>query len=555
MSLAMNESCIMDFISASNVIFRDSDVADIPREVLVLCNEVSKAKGGALVYLMNLDRQWIVESNNEGEPLQDYFLNNHDLWMRFLEYELQKGGGWFFHEEPESEWEALFTWKGMHFKSIFTYPIKTDDQWIGIGIWIDPAVDSAGWMKILIDRLFIDYSVLKELEAAKQRTDRLELLVDLLGKIGSTLDRDQILNIIVEDAQKVLNSEAVSMFLVDEKSTDNVLYLSSNQSRLGKEQIRVPAGEGIIGHVIKTGEIIIVNDAPQDKRHYNKVDKRSGMSTKTLLAVPLQSRTLVLGGERGVKKEKIVGGLEAMNKQDGFFSQEDAKLLGTLARETATVLEIADLYNEVNQLVISVIRALTAAIDAKDPYTEGHSQRVSKFSQEIARELNLSQDLIYHIQIGCLLHDVGKIGIPDAIIGKTTQLSAEEYEKVKKHPSIGVKILTEVRMPKIEMLAVAEHHERPDGSGYPVGFHNEQISLAGRIVAVADVFDAMTSDRPYRGALPVMDVLDYLRSNTGNKFDDEAVNALERAFKKGLIKTQKDEQHKPGFAFSDVNSD
>jgi HD-GYP domain-containing protein (c-di-GMP phosphodiesterase class II) len=140
-----------------------------------------------------------------------------------------------------------------------------------------------------------------------------------------------------------------------------------------------------------------------------------------------------------------------LNKIHGAFNEEDAELLTILANQAATVLEIAGLYADARELFLDVIQVVTAAIDAKDPYTEGHSQRVSDFSVQIAREMGLPSDIVNHLRIGSLLHDVGKIGISDAILGKPARLTDEEYAQMKQHPAIGEKIMQEVRMLQAEL--------------------------------------------------------------------------------------------------------
>jgi len=255
----------------------------------------------------------------------------------------------------------------------------------------------------------------------------------------------------------------------------------------------------------------------------------------------------VLGGERGTMKARVIGGFEALNKLEGTFDAEDVQLMQTLANQAATVLEIANLYSEANELFLDVIKALTAAIDAKDPTTEGHSQRVARFSTEIGRELGWSTEDLYRLHIGSLLHDVGKIGIPDVILRKPGKLDEEEYAEMKKHPSIGANIMSQVRMLQHDLPSLSQHHERMDGNGYPLRLAGSEISWHGRIVAVADVFDALTSLRPYREALTAGEALDYLQAGVGTLFDGDCVDALIRAYAKGSIETENErklrEQH------------
>jgi putative nucleotidyltransferase with HDIG domain len=384
------------------------------------------------------------------------------------------------------------------------------------------------------------------LRASNQRGKRLETLVKIIKEMSSTLDRDQLLNSIITAARELLNAEGSSLFLIDETSGDLILNIASNLHEISLPHIRVPAGQGIIGHVIDCGEPVLVSDVGADNRHYSGVDRTSGLETQSILAVPLRTPTVVLGSERGVTESKIIGGIEAINKLEGGFNEADIQVLTTLADQAATVLLLARLYQDANDLFFDSIKAITAAIDAKDPYTRGHSQRVSDFSTIMAKELGLPTEIVHHIRVGGLLHDVGKIGIPDTILTKPDRLSDEEFERMKTHPTIGANIMKEVRMLQSEIPALAEHHERMDGKGYPNGLIDEQISLAGRIVAVADVFDALTSDRPYREALSAEEALEILSDNRDTHLDSQCVDAFIDAYLKGKIKTQREQEHLQG---------
>jgi HD-GYP domain-containing protein (c-di-GMP phosphodiesterase class II) len=401
----------------------------------------------------------------------------------------------------------------------------------------NPAVQPL--LEMVADRLAPDFEKWFQLEAERLRVRSLNLMIGIFQKIGATLDRDQILWSMVDYARAVIGAEASSLFLVDEQRGDIVLHVASNENEHVKvDNVRVPAGKGIIGSVIETGQVVLVPDTSRDERHYGAVDQTSGFVTRSILAVPLRSRQVELGGELGTIKEHVVGGIEALNKIHGAFNEEDAELLTILANQAATVLEIAGLYSDARELFLDVIQVVTAAIDAKDPYTEGHSQRVSEFSVHIAREMGLPAEIVSHLKIGSLLHDVGKIGISDTILGKPARLTDEEFAQMKRHPEIGEKIMQNVRMLKTEMPAITEHHERLDGRGYPKGLKDGGISLFGRIVAVADVFDALTSQRPYRKGQSAEEALDYLMRGAESEFDRLCVEALVRAYTRGVIHTQ-----------------
>jgi len=185
-----------------------------------------------------------------------------------------------------------------------------------------------------------------------------------------------------------------------------------------------------------------------------------------------------------------------------------------------------ELYTKMRKVYLDTIRALAAAIDAKDPYTKGHSERVAETSVDLAQELNLSGRDIENIEYTALLHDIGKIGIADNILGKDSSLTNEEFDKIKEHTVMGAKIIEPVDFLKDSYEAIYHHHERYNGNGYPDGIKSEDIPILARIIAVADAYDAMGSDRPYRKKLNKDKILKELKDQSGKQFDPEVVKAL-----------------------------
>lgn len=182
-----------------------------------------------------------------------------------------------------------------------------------------------------------------------------------------------------------------------------------------------------------------------------------------------------------------------------------------------------------------VVDALAAAVDAKDSYTCGHSERVAEISLAIAKEMKLSHEEQYLIHIGAHLHDVGKIGIPDAVISKPGRLTNEEFTLVKEHPIIGYHIVSKVKILQTVSLIVRHHHERIDGGGYPDGLAGETIPLGARIVAVADAFDAMTTTRTYKVSMSIPEALQELINCSGTQFDRDVVEVFVKIMKKGNL--------------------
>jgi HD-GYP domain-containing protein (c-di-GMP phosphodiesterase class II) len=187
------------------------------------------------------------------------------------------------------------------------------------------------------------------------------------------------------------------------------------------------------------------------------------------------------------------------------------------------------------ELFLETIRTLAAAIDAKDPYTKGHSDRVSAYSMAIARHLGLGFDDVFHIRIAAILHDVGKLGIKDGILNKPGGLTDEEYEIMRRHPAIGAQIMTPISKLKTIIPGIRNHHETWDGNGYPDKLEGKQIPMVARIIGVADTFDAMTTNRPYQKAMSLTYVTDKMKAMAGTRFDPVVVDAFTAAVDAGDI--------------------
>ena len=222
-----------------------------------------------------------------------------------------------------------------------------------------------------------------------------------------------------------------------------------------------------------------------------------------------------------------VGWLIALNPIDGrIFTSTDVELLQPVASLIATQQANARVYADLKELLFGVIRALTAAIDAKDPYTSGHSERVARIAVRLGEELGMTPNQRGDLYLMGLLHDVGKIGVDDAVLKKAGPLTPEEYRQVQAHVEIGVHILADLKKLNHLLPGVRHHHESLDGTGYPCGISGETIPLEARILAVADSYDAMSSTRPYRRRLSPMQIDDILRKGSGTQWDPKIIDAL-----------------------------
>jgi len=185
-----------------------------------------------------------------------------------------------------------------------------------------------------------------------------------------------------------------------------------------------------------------------------------------------------------------------------------------------------ELYTRMRKMYLDTIRTLAAAIDAKDPYTHGHSDRVSKMVVQLAKKLDFFDTEIEYIEYAAILHDIGKIGIEDRILGKKDKLTEKEYERIKEHPVIGANIIESIEFLKKCSKTVLHHHEHYNGKGYPDGLKGEEIPKFSRLLAIVDSYDAMNSDRPYRKRLSQKDILEELKKESGKQFDPEMVEAF-----------------------------
>lgn len=227
-----------------------------------------------------------------------------------------------------------------------------------------------------------------------------------------------------------------------------------------------------------------------------------------------------------IREDRLLGCLFGFDKRDGEFDTVDGKLLSAIANESAIFLENALLYDDVRSLVMGLLHSLVSAVDAKDTYTCGHSERVALLSRFLAQEAQLPEATVERIYTAGLLHDVGKIGVSEAVLQKPARLTPIEYEQIKQHPEIGARILADVKQLQDIIPAVMHHHERYDGKGYPTGLAGKDIPMMGRLVCLADCFDAMTTSRTYRPAMPLEVALTELRRCAGTQFDPELTDVF-----------------------------
>ena len=288
--------------------------------------------------------------------------------------------------------------------------------------------------------------------------------------------------------------------------------------------IRLNLNLGIAGLVALTAEVINIPDVYSDYRFDRSVDERTGYKTRCMLCVPLKTQS----GE-------ILGVIQVLNKKNGVFTAQDVDQLKSLSSYVSIFLENAVLFDEQIRQFRSIMEVLAASIDAKDALTAGHSARVAQYSVGIAGELGFGEEDLDTLNVASLLHDYGKLGTDDHILKKPGRLTPEEFEHIKEHVVNTKNILNKMmfsRKYRTVPLFASRHHERLDGSGYPEGLTAGQIPFMAKIIAVADVFEALTAKRHYRDPMIVADAFSILNQDVGTKFEGNVVDALKRYYKK-----------------------
>ena len=351
--------------------------------------------------------------------------------------------------------------------------------------------------------------------ASEKQTRDLHRILEITSLMAAEQSLDALLRVIMEGASKILDADTTSIFLCDFNT--NELYSRFIQQS-GIQEIRFPMDKGIAGSVVKTGHTVNIEDAYQDGRFNPEIDKQTGYRTRSILCMPLISR-----------EGQIIGVTQALNKQQGPFTPHDEKLLGLFSLQAAVSIENTLLHEEKEALFKSMIQTLSKTIDARDPVTAGHSQRVALYAARLAAESGIMDaEQTYQMDVAAFLHDIGKIGVRDDVLLKAGRLTEEEYKKIQSHAAYTSEILGQIHfsreLEEVPFLAAA-HHERLDGKGYPYGLKGSALPLAARIIAIADVYDALTAyDRPYKKAMPVNQALDILKAGKGTQFDPDLVD-------------------------------
>ena len=399
-------------------------------------------------------------------------------------------------------------------RSEMVAPLKVDGEIIGV---LDAEGDNIGSFGPLDLEVFSAFAaqVATALRNAQlmrdlaNRARRLKQIVRAGRALNSVLDTDEVLGEILDAATSALALERVAVLLSDPGGAELVVRAAKGyRHAVG---MRIPIGKGVTGHVASHGEPVLVGNVAEDERYLPGGEGRAAE-----MAVPLRVQ-----GE-------LLGVLDAESPQQNAFTEHDLDLFRAFADQAAVALNNARLFEDTQQVYYETLKSLARALEARDHYTRGHSERVAELSLAIVREMGLDEAACQLTHKAALLHDIGKIGIRDAVLLKPRPLAAQEMEIIRQHPSFGNLILGPLKFLGEAANLVKHHHERWDGEGYPNGLEGEQIPLPSRVIAVADAFDAMSSSRPYRDARSREEAVDEVRRMASSQFDPAVVEAFLR---------------------------
>ncbi len=341
---------------------------------------------------------------------------------------------------------------------------------------------------------------------------QLEFLKVANAYFGSGLDLDKYLRLVLRSCNTELSARASAVTEIDPGDGSII--------RQVHESLDDQAAETVLDESLVDQFRGSRSSTPAITAEPIEIDGRQ--KTRILISQPILIRRRLHG---------VINVLTVFRSDQIPHGRLDA--LSILANSAASAIANQNLYADLKKSYMQAIRALASAIEARDVYTAGHTDRVTRLAEQVALHLGWDERRIQTLQVGCTLHDIGKIGVPDAILTKTDRLTDSERKKMNKHPQMGLRIIRGVDLLRPAIPYLASHHERYDGNGYPRGLEGDEIPIEGRLLAVADTFDAIMSDRPYRKGAPVAVAIKELIDNRGTQFDPAIVDAFLEVLRTG----------------------
>lgn len=434
-------------------------------------------------------------------------------------------------EDVRNEQRLLYKDRFFDLRSAACVPLIYDTQALGV-IWIGKKVSlSISEFNLLNALAEVAAGAMYRAtlyQETQMRINRLSALRKIDEAITGSLNMEITLNVILDQIVNLFHVDAVGILLLDRSA----LELHGNANRgfhfANYPSRRLRLGENIAG--ISALERMAIRKKDWPGYHFAESDLPVGENFKDMLVIPL------------IAKKQVVGVLEVFHRSELIVDEDWMEFLQSLATQTAIAIDNASLFDRLTQsreeLMISydaTIAGWARALELRDKETEGHSQRVVDLTLILAKALKFPEDNIPHLRRGVLLHDIGKMGIPDRILLKKGPLNPAESQIMRRHPVYAYQMLSPIPYLRLALDVPYCHHERWDGSGYPNGLKGVQIPLAARIFSVVDVWDALRSNRPYRYAMPQNKVIEFLKLRSGIDFDPEVVAAFCTLVSEGLV--------------------
>jgi len=369
------------------------------------------------------------------------------------------------------------------------------------------------------DLYFAVHTALQRRQAQEElvRLKTLSRVSEISRELVRTLDLRPLTQLVVDITAQEVKAVRASLMLIDSTGEELTIVAARGLPPEVISSTRLRIGEGVAGYVAQSGQVLVINE---DQETDPWLQKRLHLpDIGSALSVPLVSIPLMGDG-------RPVGVLNlSRTKGSPHFTDSDVNLLSILADQATIAIRNAQLFQQVRDLYLRTIQSIAMTIQAKDPYTHGHSGSVAEYTVSLARALGQSPDEVENLRVAALLHDIGKVGVREEILHKPGPLTPEEYEHVKTHPLVAEQILRPISELGDIVDCIKHEHENWDGTGYPSGLREEEIPRGARIIAVVDAFHAMTSDRPYRRAMSVDKALQILREGAGQQWDPSVVGA------------------------------
>ena len=342
-----------------------------------------------------------------------------------------------------------------------------------------------------------------------QAVDRLQALYKMGLAINATMDLSKLLNLLSQKSMQTMQAQVGYILMFNEKTGNLNIGGAGGISEDFDLDLEIPLKPGGVSYwVMNNNQPKLVQDVDKE-REFSKMS-RLGFIRESVICAPLTD------------KDKVIGTITVANPVDGSsFGTPDLELLSTIAAQASIAIRNARLYEAQETTYLNTVQALVSAIEASDAYTRGHSERVTRYSVALAKRLGMSGEPLKQLEQAAILHDIGKIGIDVALLHKKEKLTSADIDVLKLHPSIGVRILEPIHFLGTVREIIEQHHERYDGNGYPNDLSGEEWRLEGKILAVCDTYDAMTSDRPYRKALSHEIATQEIKDHSGTQFDPD----------------------------------